>query len=130
MHRSDSERTTDINTSASDSGQPGLWPLTETGTRSETARTSAEGTAARPQHRTSPPRQRRTAATQPPSPPSEIENLWGIDEVGRYLGVSKDTIYGWRKTNYGPPAMKIGKHLRWRPERVLTWAEEHERPVE
>lgn len=72
----------------------------------------------------------RTAATKQPSPPSEVENLWDIDEVGRYLGISKNTIYGWRKANYGPPAMRIGKHLRWHPAMVITWVEEHELPIE
>ena len=118
-----------MSTSASDSDQPGLWSLTETGTRTETAGTSAEAIATKPKRRTSPPQPRRTAASQQPSPPSEVENLWDIDEVGRYLGISKNTIYGWRKANYGPPAMKIGKHLRWRPAMVITWAEEHELPV-
>jgi predicted DNA-binding transcriptional regulator AlpA len=117
MNRPDPERTTNMSTSASDSDQPGLWSLTET------ARTSAEAIATKPKRRTSPPQPRQ------PSPPREVENLWDIDEVGRYLGISKITIYGWRKANYGPPAMKIGKHLRWRPAMVITWAEEHELPV-
>jgi excisionase family DNA binding protein len=49
--------------------------------------------------------------------------MWSIDEVADFLNVSKDTIYGWRKTGYGPPASKIGKHLRWRPQDVAAWVE-------
>ena len=40
--------------------------------------------------------------------------------------VSKSTIYGWRTTSYGPPAIKVGKHLCWRPEVVVAWAEKQE----
>ena len=30
-------------------------------------------------------------------------------------------------TSYGPPAIKVGKHLRWRPASVIDWTQEHER---
>ena len=44
---------------------------------------------------------------------------------GRYFR-NGDTVYGWQKTDYGPPAIKVGKHLRWRPEGVMAWAKEQE----
>ncbi|SDN58833.1 helix-turn-helix transcriptional regulator [Allokutzneria albata] len=51
----------------------------------------------------------------------EIEPLWGVEEVSAYLGVPVHTIRGWRSKNYGPPARKVGKHLRWDPIEVRRW---------
>jgi excisionase family DNA binding protein len=56
-----------------------------------------------------------------PATANDDERLWSIAEVADYLGVSKETIYGWRKSGYGPPASKVGKHLRWRPVDVTDW---------
>ena len=56
-----------------------------------------------------------------PETVNDDERLWCIAEVAHYLGVSKDTIYGWRKSGYGPPASKVGKHVRWRPVDVTDW---------
>ena len=68
-----------------------------------------------------------TPDTRPPTVPATADNegerLWSIVEVAHYLAVSKDTIYGWRKSGYGPPARKVGKHLRWRSEDVVEWVE-------
>jgi excisionase family DNA binding protein len=61
--------------------------------------------------------------TSPATVKNDTSQLWSIDEVANYLNVSKDTIYGWRKTGYGPPASKIGKHLRWRPQDVGAWVD-------
>ena len=55
------------------------------------------------------------------APANDDERLWSITEVAYYLGVSKDTICGWRKSGYGPPASKVGKHMRWRPVDVTDW---------
>ena len=75
-----------------------------------------------------PPGPQSTEPLQTPDPgpgtvPATVndERLWSIAEVAHYLGVSKDTIYGWRKSGYGPPASKIGKHLRWRQVDVTDW---------
>jgi predicted DNA-binding transcriptional regulator AlpA len=114
--------------STDDVDQPGLWPLAETPTIEKTPRTTTvpkEGTAAvtKPRSDTpSPLPQRATAASEHPATSNEAPHLWDIDEVSHYLAVSRNTIYGWRKTNYGPPAIRIGKHLRWLPERVIAWA--------
>ena len=59
---------------------------------------------------------------------NDDERLWSIAEVAHYLGVSKDTIYGWRKSGYGPPASKVGKHLRWRPVDVTDWIDRLRQP--
>ena len=53
--------------------------------------------------------------------------LWCIDDVAEYLGVPVQTIYGWRPKGYGPPPIKVGKHLRWIPATVVAWAKQQER---
>ncbi|MFD9139677.1 helix-turn-helix transcriptional regulator [[Kitasatospora] papulosa] len=34
---------------------------------------------------------------------------------------SIETLYTWRKTRVGPPAIRIGKYLRYDPAAVRTW---------
>ena len=48
-------------------------------------------------------------------------NLLTTLQVARYLGVSVETIYTWRVSGYGPRAVKVGKHLRWRPSEIEKW---------
>jgi len=117
----------------SDGTQLELWP---TGTQIEAAvkprealKTSTE-TPARARHQRPTPRRKKSARapvpalqTSPATVKNDTSQLWSIDEVANYLNVSKDTIYGWRKTGYGPPASKIGKHLRWRPQDVGAWVD-------
>ncbi|WP_447646182.1 helix-turn-helix transcriptional regulator [Nocardioides zeae] len=54
------------------------------------------------------------------------QRLWSIEEVAEYLGVPKQTVYSWRQTGYGPAAIKVGKHLRYREATVLAWTAEQE----
>lgn len=118
-----------MSTSAGDGDQPGLWPLAETGTRDTAGNTTRREPSAAPGRRrqaVAAHKQGAAARQNTNTAGNEIANLWCIDEVSRYLAVSKDSIYGWRKTGYGPPAMKVGKHLRWRPEGVVGWAKEQE----
>lgn len=112
-----------------DGDQLGLWPLAETETNDVPASRAAPkpGAAPRRRRRAVAAREQRDAAQQEANTPGgEIANLWSIAKVSRYLAVSKDTIYGWRKSDYGPPAIKVGKHLRWQPERVVAWVEEQQ----
>jgi excisionase family DNA binding protein len=46
---------------------------------------------------------------------------WTVDDVAAYLRVSVKTIYKWRLTNDGPPAARVGKHLRYDPADVVAW---------
>jgi DNA-binding transcriptional MerR regulator len=55
---------------------------------------------------------------------SRFEPLWGVEELSEYLGIPVQTIRGWRTKNYGPPARKIGKHLRYDPAKVRNWLEQ------
>jgi len=52
--------------------------------------------------------------------------LWSIHEVSDYLGVPVTTIYQWRVRSEGPPAMRMGEHLRFDPQSVVRWAHELE----
>ncbi|MFI6609727.1 AlpA family transcriptional regulator [Streptomyces sp. or43] len=36
---------------------------------------------------------------------------------------SIETLYTWRKTGVGPPAIRIGKYLRYDPSAVRAWVE-------
>jgi predicted DNA-binding transcriptional regulator AlpA len=51
----------------------------------------------------------------------DAQKLWDIDDVASYLGVTKQTIYSWRTTGYGPAGFRVGKHLRWRAATVIYW---------
>ena len=107
--------------SASDDDQPGLWPVTA-------PEKSALPEVSRPKGVPPVVRQRRPTARpdQHLSPVNE-RKLWWIDDVANFLGVPKQTIYAWRKKEYGPPAIKVGKHLRWIPATVIGWAKQQER---
>ena len=47
--------------------------------------------------------------------------LWSVADVSVYLGVPVQTLYAWRKARTGPPAARIGKHLRYDPDAVRDW---------
>ena len=49
------------------------------------------------------------------------ERLWTVADVADYLGVPVETLYAWRKRRTGPPAARIGKHLRYDPRSVREW---------
>ena len=51
----------------------------------------------------------------------DAQELWDIDDVASYLGVTKQTIYSWRTTGYGLSGFRVGKHLRWRAATVISW---------
>ncbi|WP_405680751.1 helix-turn-helix transcriptional regulator [Streptomyces sp. NBC_01238] len=36
---------------------------------------------------------------------------------------SVETVYAWRKKRIGPPAIRIGKHLRYDPAAVREWVD-------
>lgn len=53
--------------------------------------------------------------------------LWGVGDVATFLGVPVATLYQWRHRGAGPPAMRIGRYLRFDPDRVRAWAGEQVR---
>jgi excisionase family DNA binding protein len=51
------------------------------------------------------------------------EDLHDLDWLSGLLGVPQRTIYSWRQRGEGPPAYRIGKHLRYRRSDVEAWLE-------
>lgn len=54
----------------------------------------------------------------------QFEPLWTVNDVATFLGVPVHTLYGWRTKGYGPPARRVGKHLRYLPSDVRAWFEQ------
>ena len=47
--------------------------------------------------------------------------LWSVEDVSAFLRVPVETLYRWRKHKSGPPAARIGRHLRYDPADVREW---------
>lgn len=71
---------------------------------------------------------RQNGRGEPPVPKPamamRIERLWTIHDVSAFLCVPVGTIYQWRTRGEGPPAFKLGRHVRFDPERVKEWLAE------
>lgn len=50
-----------------------------------------------------------------------MAEVWSVEDVARFLRVPVETVYRWRKVKYGPPAARVGKHLRYDPADVRAW---------
>ena len=48
--------------------------------------------------------------------------------LSNYLGIPVATLYKWRQQEAGPPAVRLGKHIRYRPEVVKDWLKSQEEP--
>lgn len=55
---------------------------------------------------------------------SDTRPLLDIHDLAKFLGVSEWTLYEWRNRRQGPPAIKVGRLLRWRPSDVETWLDQ------
>ncbi|MFF3251078.1 helix-turn-helix domain-containing protein [Actinacidiphila glaucinigra] len=44
-------------------------------------------------------------------------------DVADLLGVPVETLYQWRRKRTGPPAFRVGKHLRYDPARLRQWVD-------
>jgi excisionase family DNA binding protein len=53
-----------------------------------------------------------------------IAPLWSVKDVAAYLQVPVQTLYSWRTNGEGPPARRVGKYLRYRPEDVMRWVDD------
>lgn len=50
-----------------------------------------------------------------------MEDRWlSVEEIAKYLGVSKDTIYNWINGK-GMPAHKIGRLWKFKSDEVDRW---------
>ena len=61
-----------------------------------------------------------TSAVQVPAG----DRLWTVDDASAFLGVPVSTLYQWRHHRTGPPAYKVGRHLRYDPAAVRAWLSE------
>jgi excisionase family DNA binding protein len=52
------------------------------------------------------------------------EPLWTIQQLADYLQVPVRTLRHWRLNGGGPPAIPVGKHLRWRRDGVMRWLDQ------
>ncbi len=52
------------------------------------------------------------------------DRLLTPQEVADQLGVPLRTLYNWRTSHVGPRAVRVGKHLRYRPAEVERWVDE------
>ena len=50
-----------------------------------------------------------------------IAPLWTVNDVAEFLRVPVQTLYSWRTAGSGPPARRVGKYLRYRPNDVMRW---------
>jgi len=52
-----------------------------------------------------------------------MEDRWlSVDEIGKYLGVSSDTVYRWID-KHAMPAHRIGRLWKFKKERMDAWVE-------
>lgn len=50
-----------------------------------------------------------------------MTSLLTPEQVAEYLNVSRKTLYSWRMAGGGPPALKVGKYLRFERAAVDAW---------
>jgi excisionase family DNA binding protein len=55
-----------------------------------------------------------------------MPELFTIKEAAAYLNVPVATLRWWRVQGTGPPAAKLGKHLRYNKEELERWVAERE----
>ena len=49
------------------------------------------------------------------------QRLITTQQLAQYLGVPVATIHRWRYVGTGPPAIKVGRHLRFDPDDLADW---------
>jgi hypothetical protein len=50
-----------------------------------------------------------------------VEPRWDIHQVSAFLKIPPGTLYQWRHRRKGPPSSKVGRHLRYDPDKVRAW---------
>jgi hypothetical protein len=50
-----------------------------------------------------------------------VDRLWTVHDMSAFLGVPVGTLYQWRYLRIGPPAYRVGRHIRYDPAAVRTW---------
>ena len=54
------------------------------------------------------------------------ESLWNVDDVGKYLNISRDTVYRWIDKKQ-MPAIRIGKKWLFRKNEIDVWLNDMDR---
>ena len=49
------------------------------------------------------------------------DTLWTVSQAANYLQIPANTLRVWRQKGIGPKAIRLGKHLRYRPATVQGW---------
>ena len=49
------------------------------------------------------------------------DRLWTVHDLSAFLGLPVATLYQWRYMRIGPPAYRVGRHIRYDPSAVRTW---------
>jgi excisionase family DNA binding protein len=44
------------------------------------------------------------------------------EDIASLFAVPIETVYAWRKRRTGPPGFRVGRHVRYDPTAVHTWA--------
>jgi excisionase family DNA binding protein len=50
-----------------------------------------------------------------------MKPLLTVEQVADLLAVPVQTIYRWRYRGEGPPAIRVGKYLRYNPDALARW---------
>lgn len=55
-----------------------------------------------------------------------MKQLLNISDVSKAAGLPESTIYQqrYRRVGLGAVAIRVGRHLRWRPEDIEAWLDE------
>jgi excisionase family DNA binding protein len=53
-----------------------------------------------------------------------LEPLIDVQQLADYLDVPVKTLYAWRHRREGPPAFRVGRHLRYRRTDIQQWIQQ------
>jgi len=53
-----------------------------------------------------------------------LEPLIDVQQLADYLDVPVKTLYAWRYRGEGPPAFRVGRHLRYRLSDIQRWIQQ------
>ncbi|MER5351800.1 helix-turn-helix domain-containing protein [Kitasatospora sp. NPDC002551] len=70
---------------------------------------------------------RSTPAAAPPAVTALPARFLTPEDVASLFAVPLETLYQWRRKRTGPPAFRVGRHLRYHPDAVAQWVTEQTR---
>ncbi|MFD4755726.1 helix-turn-helix domain-containing protein [Streptomyces sp. NPDC058426] len=66
---------------------------------------------------------------QPPDSRELPTRYLTAEDLATLFAVPLETVYAWRRKRTGPPAFRVGKHLRYDPAAVHAWVTEQSTPA-